>query len=68
MGRRLVWGEVTAIGPSVRTVEVGDSVLYDPEDKPEVELHAATYVLLRERDASALAAARVAEGATGLYL
>ncbi|RZS89949.1 chaperonin GroES [Motilibacter rhizosphaerae] len=68
VGKRLAWAEVVAVGPSVRSIETGDSVLFDPEDKAEVELHGATYVLLRERDVSALAAARVSEGATGLYL
>ena len=68
MGRRLVWAEVAAVGPSVRTIEPGDSVLYDAEDKAVVELHGATYVMLRERDVSALAASRVSEEATGLYL
>jgi len=68
MGKRLVWAEVAAVGPNVRTIETGDSVLYDPEDKAEVELHGAAYVMLRERDVSALAASRVSEEATGLYL
>ncbi|RKS72771.1 chaperonin GroES [Motilibacter peucedani] len=68
VGKRLVWGTVAAVGPNARAIEAGDSVLYDPEDKPEVELHGATYVMLRERDVSALAAARVADSATGLYL
>ena len=68
MGRRLAWAEVIALGPNVRTMEVGDRVLYDPEDRAEVELHGAAYVLLRERDVHAVAAQRLQEGATGLYL
>ncbi|NHC12830.1 GroES family chaperonin [Motilibacter deserti] len=68
MGRRLVWAEVVAVGPNARMIEPGDSVLFDAEEKPEVELHGSTYVMLRERDISAIAAARVSEGATGLYL
>lgn len=67
MGRRLAWAEVVATGQHVRQVEVGDRVLYDPEDKAEVELHAAS-VLLRERDLHAVAAPRVPDGGTGLYL
>lgn len=48
----------------------GDRVLYDPEDKLEVEVRGATYVLLRERDLHAVAAERLtdSEGSTGLYL
>lgn len=67
VGKRLVWAEVVAAGPNVRTVQNGDRVLFEPEDRGEVELHGDTYVLLRERDIHAVAAARV-EGATGLYL
>lgn len=70
MGKRLAWAEVVAAGAQVRTVERGDRVLFDPEDKAEVELRSRTYVLLRERDLHALAAERLAEtdGQTGLYL
>lgn len=68
MGKRLAWAAVVAVGPNVRTVEVGDRVLYDPEDKAEVELHADTYVLLRERDVHAVASDRVEGSAPGLYL
>lgn len=68
MGRRLSWAEVVAVGANVRTVQVGDRVLYDPEERSEVELHGALYVLLRERDLHAVAAGRIEDGATGLYL
>ena len=68
MGRRLVWAQVVGTGQNVRTIEVGDRVLYEPEDRAEVEIHGASYVLLRERDVHAVAAARVDEGSTGLYL
>ena len=57
-GRRLAWSRVAAVGPHVRTVEIGDRVLFDPEDKAEVEVNAETYVLLRERDLHAVAADR----------
>jgi chaperonin GroES len=67
-GRRLGWARVAAIGPHVRTLEVGDRVLYDPEDKPEVEVNAETYVLMRERDVHAVAAERLGDTQTGLYL
>lgn len=68
MGRRLVWGKVVAIGPNVRTVELGDRVLFEPEDRGQVELQGREYVLLRERDVHAVAAARHSNGGTGLYL
>lgn len=68
MGRRLVWGEVVATGTSVRTIERGDRVLFDPEDRAEVELHGSPYVLLRERDVHAVAAQRLEDGSPGLYL
>ena len=53
-----------------RQVEKGDRVLFDPEDKSEVEVHGETYVVMRERDVHAVAADRLdAEGdPTGLYL
>ena len=38
VGRRLAWAEVVAVGQNVRTVEPGDRVLFDPEDRAEVEL------------------------------
>ena len=68
MGRRLVWGEVVSTGTNVRSIQVGDRVLYDPEDRAEVELQSTQYVLLRERDIHAVAAPRVEDGNTGLYL
>lgn len=68
MGRRLAWASVAGIGSNVRTVEVGDRVLFDPEGKAEVEVRGETYTLLRERDLHAVASERVEEGATGLYL
>ena len=43
-------------------------MLYDPEDRAEVELHGTPYLLLRERDIHAVAASRVEDGQTGLYL
>ena len=68
VGRRLVWAAVVAVGQHVRQVQVGDRVLYDPEDRGEVGIHGAPYVLLRERDIHAVAAPRVEDGQTGLYL
>ena len=68
IGRRLAWAEVVAAGASVRTVKIGDRVLFDPEDRAEVEVRGKDYVLLRERDIHAVAAERLSDGHTGLYL
>ncbi|MDF2092931.1 co-chaperone GroES [Knoellia sp. 3-2P3] len=68
IGRRLAWARVVAVGASVRQVKVDDRVLFDPEERAEVELQSRDYVLLRERDIHAVAAQRVQDGQTGLYL
>ncbi len=68
MGRRLAWARVAGVGANVRTVEAGDRVLFDPEDKAEVEVRGEDYVLLRERDLHAVASERLEDGQTGLYL
>jgi chaperonin GroES len=68
VGKRLSWATVVAVGPNVRQVQIGDRVLHDPEERAEVELHGSQYVLLRERDIHAVAAPRVEDGNTGLYL
>jgi chaperonin GroES len=68
MGKRLSWATVVAAGPNVRQVQIRDRVLYDPEDRAEVELHGSQYLLLRERDIHAVAAPRIEDGHTGLYL
>jgi chaperonin GroES len=68
MGRRLSWATAVGIGPNVRSIVVGDRVLFDPDDRAEVELHGRDYVLLRERDVHAVAASRVESDGTGLYL
>ena len=67
VSKRLTWGEVLAIGNHVRAVELGDRVLFSPDDRHEVEISGEDYLLLRERDVHAVAARRVDEG-TGLYL
>jgi len=68
VGRRLGWASVVAVGQHVRQVQMGDRVLYDPEAPAEVELHGEQFVLLRERDIHAVAAPRMEDGHTGLYL
>lgn len=68
IGRRLAWGQVVAAGTNVRTVQLRDRVLFDPDDRAEVEVRGQAYVLLRERDLHAVAAERLQDGQTGLYL
>jgi len=68
MGRRLSWATAVGVGPHVRSIVTGDRVLFDPEDRSEVELQGRPYVLLRERDVHAVAARRVEPDSTGLYL
>ncbi|MGB2571076.1 GroES family chaperonin [Micromonospora citrea] len=71
VGKRLAWATAVGVGPNVRAIVSGDRVLFDPDDRSEVELHGRGYVLLRERDVHAVAAERVEKeptGNTGLYL
>ena len=68
VGKRLSWAVVVAVGPNVHQVQVEDRVLFDPDDRAEVEIASKGYLLLRERDIHAVAAARVSEDHTGLYL
>ena len=68
MGKRLAWAEIVAVGPNVRSMEVADRVLFNPEDRYEVEVRGGDYIILRERDVHAVASRRLEEGSTGLYL
>ncbi|MCL1922693.1 MAG: co-chaperone GroES [Propionibacteriaceae bacterium] len=68
IGHRLDWATVVSIGPNVRSVKVGDRVLFNPEDVAEVEVRAEVYILLRERDIHAVATTRLDEEKAGLYL
>lgn len=68
VARRLTWARTVAVGPNVRTVEVGDQVLFDPEAPAHVELQAQEYLLMRERDIHAVASHRHSSAGTGLYL
>jgi chaperonin GroES len=65
--KRLAWAEVMAVGPNVRMIKPGDRVLFNPEDRFEVEVKGDDYLLLRERDIHAVASERM-DGSTGLYL
>jgi chaperonin GroES len=66
--KRLAWAVVVAKGEHVRQVQVGDRVLFDPEEKAEVEVGGTDFVLLRERDVHGVSQVEEAAGATGLYL
>lgn len=68
MGKRLAWADVVAAGPSVRQVSRGDRVLFDPEDRSEIEVNGREYVLLRERDVHAVAQPESDDTGTGQYL
>lgn len=68
MSKRLAWAAVVAVGPNVRNMEAGDRVLFNPEDRYEVDVRGHDYLILRERDIHAVAAERLDEGSTGLYL
>ncbi len=67
VSKRLTWADVVGVGPSVRSIQLGDRVLFNPEDRYEVEVSGEDYLLLRERDIHGVAATRL-EGGTGLYL
>jgi chaperonin GroES len=70
LSKRCAWAEAVAVGQNVRSIEPGDRVLFDPEDRSEVEVRGVMYVLLRERDIHAVASERVGDtgDSTGLYL
>lgn len=68
VAHRLAWAIAVGVGPHVRSIVSGDRVLFDPDDRSEVELQGRDYILLRERDVHAVAAQRVEPDATGLYL
>ena len=67
VAKRLVWGEVFGVGNHVRTVKVGDRVLFARDDQYEVDVQGSTYLVLRERELHAVATERTEHG-TGLYL
>ncbi len=67
VAKRLIWGEVFGVGQHVRTVKVGDRVLFGKDDQYEVEVQGQTYLVLRERELHAVATEPTEHG-TGLYL
>ena len=68
VSRRLTWAQVVALGPGVRSMELEDRFLFNPEDRYEVEVGGRDYIILRERDIHAVAAKRLDDSHTGLYL
>jgi chaperonin GroES len=68
VAKRLVWGEVFGTGQHVRSVKVGDRVLFARDDQYEVEVQGTGYLVMRERDLHAVAHERTDSGGTGLYL
>jgi chaperonin GroES len=67
VSKRLAWAEVAAVGPHVRTIRAGDTVLFNPEESFEVDVQGEDFLILRERDIHAVASERI-DGGTGLYL
>ncbi len=67
VAKRLIWGDVHGVGQHVRSVKVGDRVLFSPDDQYEVEVGGDTYLVLRERDLQAVAS-DAAVGTSGMYL
>ncbi len=68
VGKRLTWAQVVAHGPNVRSMQIDDRVLFNPADRFEVEVGGNDYIMLRERDIHAVAAERLDDSPTGLYL
>jgi chaperonin GroES len=66
--RRGIWGEVTEVGPLVRTIEAGDKVLFLPEAAIEIDVRGEVFLIVRERDIHAVASGEREPGKTGLYL
>jgi len=68
VGRKLSWAVVAAAGQNVRQVAVGDRVLFDAEDRADVDVSGTTYVVLREKDVHAVSRPEAEGEGTGLYL
>lgn len=67
--KRCIWAEVALVGPDVRSVKVGDRVLFLPQAGLEVEIDEEEYLLLRERDIQAVSSTvEGSEGSPGQYL
>src|ERR1044072_1476508 len=69
--KRLMWGDVTLVGPDVRVAKAGDRVLFLPSAALEVELDGGDLVLMRERGVRAVSEATAPgakDRARGQYL
>ena len=66
--KRLIWSDVTLVGPDVRSVKAGDRVLFLPQAGLEVELDGHEFLLLRERDVQAVESPPADERQPGQYL
>lgn len=67
--KRCVWSAVVLVGPDVRSVRVGDRVLFLPQAGLEIEIDGDEYLLLRERDVQAVASpAEGSDRPPGQYL
>jgi chaperonin GroES len=67
VAKRLVWAKVKAVGPHVRSVRVGDRVLFGAEERYEVDIEGEDFILLRERDLHVVMKDEHAQE-TGMYL
>jgi chaperonin GroES len=68
VGKRLAWAWVVAVGVHARQVKVSDRVLFDPDERAEVEIGGQNYLLLRERDVHGVAEGDATDPGTGMYL
>jgi len=67
--KKLMWADVTLVGPDVRVAKRGDRVLFLPQAGLEVELEGDELLLLRERDVQAVQAVTdTRERPSGQYL
>jgi chaperonin GroES len=66
--KKLAWAKVVAVGENVHRVHVGDRVLFDSDERAEIDLDAENYVLLRERDVHAVFERPADAAHPGLYL
>jgi chaperonin GroES len=66
--KKLAWAKVVATGENVRRVLVGDRVLFDPDERAEIDLEGEDYVLLRERDVHGVFERPSGPERPGLYL
>ncbi len=67
--KKLMWADVTLVGPDVRVAKRGDRVLFLPQAGLEVELEGDDLLLLRERDVQAVqSVSDMRERPSGQYL